>query len=57
MRVGSQSSVGSIVAKNYGMMSAELVRLLFTDTYDVQTVFEITSGVVRAHKWCRHLGM
>ena len=57
MRVGSQSSVGSIVAKNYGMMSAEPVRLLFTDTYDVQTVFEIASGVVRAHKWCRHLDM
>jgi hypothetical protein len=57
VRVGSQSSVGWIVVKNWGMMSAKVMRSLLASTHNMEAVLKITGGVVRSHKWCRHLGM
>lgn len=54
MRVGSQSSVGWIVVKNWGMMSAKAVRSPLASTYNMKTVFEIPGGIVESHKWCGH---
>lgn len=54
VRVGSQSTLASIVTKNSGVVSLKLLRSKIESTYDMKPIFEVSGWIVWPYEWHRH---